>query len=136
MLQFQLAAISRKIQQTHPTNNLYKLIYEDIVNIFVILALVLLWRGGWQLNEMYILEDKRIGGPVTHVVGRYHTDITPPYPAYPMSFQSALASPLLVLLWRGGWQLNEKYILENRRIGGPVTHVALCPDSCHILYLI
>ncbi len=69
---------------------MYKLIYEDIVNILVILALVLLWRGGWQLNEMYILEDKRIGGPVTHVVGQCHTDIALPYPAHPVPFHSSL----------------------------------------------
>ena len=69
-LQLKLAEISIRIEAKYSANHIYKIIYEDIVYFFIIPAHMLLWRGGWNLCSGYFFKDPRIGGPVSHCIGK------------------------------------------------------------------
>jgi len=44
-------------------------IYEDVVNTLAFIVMAFLWRGAWNLNAKFMIEDELIGGWVNHVIG-------------------------------------------------------------------
>jgi hypothetical protein len=44
-------------------------VWDDAVNFVAFVLLVFLWRGGWNLNERFIIPEKELGGWVNHVIG-------------------------------------------------------------------
>ena len=46
-----------------------KLIFEDVVFFIATWAVLLIWRGAWDLMEKYFLPDKLVGGWVSHWIG-------------------------------------------------------------------
>ena len=68
-VQLLLANISKWFERTYTNMKLYRIIYEDIMYIFVYLTLLLLWRGCWNMNTRYVITDPALGGPVNYVLG-------------------------------------------------------------------
>ena len=46
-----------------------RLLYEDAIFLTVFAAESLMWRGGWNLNAMFIIADPMVGGWVNHAIG-------------------------------------------------------------------
>jgi len=44
-------------------------LWEDLVHFVVFANMSFLWRGAWNLNAMYMIEDPLIGGWVNHIIG-------------------------------------------------------------------
>ena len=68
-MQLKLASVSKWFERTYPHLKILRIIYEDVVYLFVYVTLVLLWRGCWHMNMRYVFEDPNIGGPVNHCLG-------------------------------------------------------------------
>ena len=51
--QLRFADVSKWFERTYPNMNIYRIVYEDSVYLFVYLTLILLWRGCWNMNIRY-----------------------------------------------------------------------------------
>lgn len=52
-------------------HRLLRLIWEDWVFTCVFFMETFLWRGGWNLNAIFIIQDPLIGGWVNHCIGTF-----------------------------------------------------------------
>lgn len=46
-----------------------RLIWEDCIFTCVFFVETFLWRGGWNLNTLFIIQDPLVGGWVNHCIG-------------------------------------------------------------------
>ena len=67
-IQLKLADGSKWLEKRYHLK-IYRIIYEDIVYIFVYFTLILLWRGLWHMNQRYVITDPKYGGPLNHCLG-------------------------------------------------------------------
>ena len=70
-LQVPLGRISSTIERKYPKYKILEIIYEDCVYIIVLVTMLLLWRGCFNLNSTYIFVDPLLGGAVNMAAGLF-----------------------------------------------------------------
>ena len=70
-LQVPLGQISSAIERKYPKYKILKIIYEDTIYIVVLVTMLLLWRGCFNLNATYMIVDPLLGGAVNLAAGLF-----------------------------------------------------------------
>lgn len=64
-LQYPLSRLSIQLEK----NKVLKILYEDFIHVIALVPLLFFYRGFWNLNEEYIIKDKKVGGWINHAIG-------------------------------------------------------------------
>ena len=67
LLQTPMSNVSAQLDLNE--SKLCKILWEDFVYLVTLVALLLLWRGGWNLNIRFFFSDPVLGGIINHLVG-------------------------------------------------------------------